>query len=80
MYRRTLFLDPIETPSGIRIGEDAAVFIQLVCRARYVKILSECLYDYIQYSQSASHIKSLKYAEETLMAAFFIEEILQKTP
>lgn len=80
MYRRTLFLDPIETPSGIRIGEDAAVFIQLVCRARDVKILSECLYDYIQYSQSASHIKSLKYAEETLQAAFFIEEILQKIP
>lgn len=79
MYRRELFSQPIETPIGIRIGEDAAVFIQLAVRARRVKVLAEQLYNYIQYEQSASHLKLLKYAEETLEAAFFIEALLKKT-
>ncbi len=79
MYRRELFLQPIKTPEGIRIGEDASVFIQLVIYAKRIRILSEQLYNYIQYSESASHTKSSKYAEETLQAAFFIEKILKET-
>lgn len=79
MYRRELFSQLIKTPVGIRIGEDAAVFIQLVVQARRVNVLVEQLYNYIQYEQSASHIKSFKYAEETLQAAFFIETLLKKT-
>lgn len=79
MYRRELFSQPIKTPVGIRIGEDAAVFMQLVTRAKSVRILSEQLYNYIQFNESASHTKSLKYAEETLEAAFFIESLLKKT-
>lgn len=78
MYRKRLLECPIKTPSNIRIGEDAAVFIQLVCRARKVQLISEQVYNYIQYNQSASHVKSLKYAEETLQAAFFIEDILKE--
>lgn len=79
MYRRELFLQPIKTPEGIRIGEDASVFIQLVIYAKRIKILSEQLYNYIQYNESASHTKSSKYAEETLHAAFFIEKKLKRT-
>ena len=79
MYRKELFTTSIVTPVGIRIGEDAAVFIQLVCASRQVKILPERVYNYIQYAQSASHIRSEKYAEETLQAAFFIEDILKNT-
>lgn len=77
MYRRELFLQSLQTPVGIRSGEDAAVFIQLVCRARQVNVLSKQLYNYFQHGQSASHVKSIKYAEETLQAAFFIEGILK---
>ena len=79
MYQRELFSQPIETPISIRIGEDAVAFVQLVTRAKSVRILSEQLYNYIQYNESASHTKSLKYAEETLEAAFFIESLLKKT-
>lgn len=79
MYRKELFTISIKTPQGIRIGEDAAVFIQLVCASRQVKVLSESSYNYIQYTQSASHIRSPKYAEETLQAAFFIENVLKDT-
>lgn len=77
MYRHELFLQSLQTPVGIRSGEDAAVFIQLVCRARQVNVLSKQLYNYFQHGQSASHVKSIKYAEETLQAAFFIEGILK---
>lgn len=80
MYRREIFLHAIKTPVGIRIGEDAAIFIQLIAKARSVRILSDQLYNYIQYEKSTSHVKSLKYAEETLQAAFFIEQILKEMP
>lgn len=33
VYRRELFVGLLQTPKGIRIGEDAAVFIQLVVRS-----------------------------------------------
>lgn len=78
MYRRKLFFGQINIPNKIRIGEDAAVFVQLACKASYIKILSEQIYNYIQYKQSASHIRSKKYAEETLQAGFFIEKELEK--
>lgn len=78
MYRKSLFDNNIITPSNIRIGEDAAIFIQLICHARQVKVISDCVYNYIQYNHSASHVKSLELAEETLQAAFFIEELLKR--
>lgn len=78
MYRRKLFYHPLDTPKGIRNGEDAVAFIQLVCRAKKIKILSENVYNYIQYESSASHVKSLQYAEESLQAAFYIDSLLEK--
>lgn len=78
MYRKRLFDHPIRTPDNIRIGEDAVVFVQLICNAGKVKLLSSCLYNYFQFDQSASHVRSMQYAEETLQAGFFIESILKK--
>lgn len=78
IYRKRLFDHPIQTPEGIRIGEDAAVFLQLVSHARRVQVIDKPLYNYIQYQKSASHVQSTKYAEETLQAGFFIESVLKK--
>ena len=78
IYRKRLFDYPIQTPEGIRIGEDAAVFLQLVSHARRVQVIDKPLYNYIQYQKSASHVQSTKYAEETLQAGFFIESVLKK--
>lgn len=80
MYRSHLFSQHIKTPEGLRSGEDAAVFIQLVCHSNGIKIIPELVYNYVQYDNSASHVRSLKYAEETLQAAFFIENCLKSTP
>lgn len=78
MYRTKLFDNPIITPEHIRIGEDASVFIQLVSYAKNIQVMDETLYNYIQYESSASHVQSPKYAEETLQAGFFIEDILKQ--
>lgn len=78
IYRKRLFDHPIQTPEGIRIGEDAAVFLQLVSHARRVQVINKPLYNYIQYQKSASHVQSTKYAEETLQAGFFIESVLKE--
>lgn len=78
IYRKRLFDHPIQTPESIRIGEDAAVFLQLVSHARRVQVIDKPLYNYIQYQKSASHVQSTKYAEETLQAGFFIESVLKE--
>lgn len=78
VYRKSLFEQPLNTPVGIKIGEDAAIFIQLVLRSRNIYVLNEPLYNYIQYNSSASHVQSKEYAEDTLKAGFFIKSILEK--
>lgn len=78
MYRRELFNENISIPQHIRIGEDAAVYIQLVARSCKVKIINEAIYNYIQYPSSVSHRRSTGLAEETLQAAFYIDNLLKK--
>ena len=79
VYKKGLFNTSIKTPEHIRIGEDAAVFIQLVSRARHIVGINKPIYNYVQNTQSASHIKTSKYAEETIEAAFFIENRLRES-
>lgn len=76
-YKRALF-DSIRIPAGIRIGEDAAVFIQLVVKANSIMGCNQAVYNYIQWKQSASHIRDAKYVQENIEAACFIESFLQK--
>ena len=77
MFRKKLFNNKPICPKDLRIGEDASVFIQIASNASYVKAINIPLYNYIQYTSSVSHIISEKHAEETLKAAFFIEEYLK---
>lgn len=78
VYRRKLFTEPLSTPHHIRIGEDAAVYMQLVARSCRVKIINDALYNYIQYPSLASHQRSVIFAEETLQAAFYTDSLLKK--
>lgn len=78
LYKSDLFRNKIITPENLRIGEDASIFIQLAAEADKITVINKPLYNYIQYSSSASHIKSNEYAMETLKAAHFIDSILKK--
>ena len=78
IFRKELFEQPLIQPPNIRIGEDAANLIQLISRAKKIKITNIPLYNYIQYSTSASHIKNKQYAEETLKAGYFIKSLLEQ--
>lgn len=80
IFRKELFEQPLIQPPNIRIGEDAANLIQLISRAKKIKITNIPLYNYIQYSTSASHIKDKQYAEETLKAGYFIKSLLEQKP
>ena len=80
VYKKELFDSSIITPTNFRIGEDAAVFVQIVSRAKKIVGCNYPIYNYIQNSQSASHIKNRKYAEETLLAGQFIEDYLKQQP
>ena len=75
-FRRNLFDNSIINPSNIRIGEDGIVFIQLVLKAKTIVGFDTSIYNYIQHSISASHTKSIQYAEEAMQAAMYIEKIL----
>ncbi len=80
IYRKNLFEETLIQPHNIRIGEDAANLVQLILRANKIKITDVPLYNYIQYSTSASHIKDKQYAEETLKAGYFIKSLLEQKP
>lgn len=77
MYKRDLFDKPLYIPN-LRAGEDAVVFIQLICNSQKIGGCSIPVYNYIQYEKSASHIQSLENAEDTIKAAQIIEAILIK--
>lgn len=76
LYRGDLFRN-IHSPKGLRIGEDAVVFIQLVLNAKKISVLRNPVYNYIRNQNSASKIRNKEYAEECLKAPFFINDILK---
>lgn len=78
-YRRELFASSLKLPENIRVGEDAAIFVQLLTHARVIVGCNSPIYNYIQYGDSVSHRKSIVLAEETLKAAFFIENYLKQS-
>ncbi|KAA6334518.1 putative glycosyltransferase EpsJ [termite gut metagenome] len=79
LYKKSLFNFPLQLPERMRIGEDAAIFIQLICRSKTIVACESEIYNYIQHSSSVSHTKSIELAEETIQAAYFIENYLRNT-
>lgn len=78
MYKKTLFATPLYIPEGLKAGEDAVVFIQLVCNSQKVGGCNVPIYNYIQYEESVTHIRSLENAEDTIKAAQIIEAMLRE--
>lgn len=74
-YRRHLFHE-VETPRGIRSGEDMAVCMQAALNADKVEVISDCLYNYIQVASSVTHAAAKAVAEDALRAAQFVNERL----
>ncbi len=78
-FKRSVFDPHPKIASNVRIGEDAAVLIQLITKANVVCIIQKALYNYIQYSTSTSKKKSQRLAEETIEAAIFIRTFLEQS-
>lgn len=77
IFKKELFAN-ISTPENIRMVEDGAVFIQVVCNSSIILGYEQPIYNYIQHQSSATHTRSKEYAEETLKAGIFIEKYLYK--
>lgn len=78
IYSKKLF-NNVLYPSQITIGEDAAIFFQLVLNSKLIKVIDEHLYTYIYYPTSSSNIKSIDKCRDGLKAAEFIRKILQES-
>ena len=78
VYNKKLFSD-VSYPPYITIGEDAAIFFQLVLNSKLIKVIDEHLYTYIQYPNSASQVKSVDKCRDGLKAGEFIKKILQNS-
>lgn len=79
-FKSHLFTPMPEVADNVRIGEDAAFFFQLALRSNCIIYDERAHYNYIQQESSASKVKSNKLAEETMDAAFFIEDKLRQAP
>lgn len=75
LFKKNLFDANIVIPD-IKIGEDAYVLMQLINNSSLIKFIPFPIYNYIQNLSSATHTKSIKYVEDTLLAGVIIEKYL----
>lgn len=78
MYKKDLFTNFLYIPQNLKSGEDAVVFVQLVSQSHKIGGCNISIYNYIQNTNSASHTRSMKNAEDTIRAAQIVESILKK--
>lgn len=69
-------IDHIIVPKGIRNAEDMAVCLQAMVAANKVKILSKCLYNYVQVATSVTHIRPQGISEDALEAVRFVDRAI----
>jgi len=60
-------------PYGIRNAEDMAVCMQALTKSDMVRVVDNCLYDYIQEETSVTHVRPQGIAWDALAAASFVE-------
>lgn len=76
MYRRKLFLENIDIPKGMKMGEDLVVLIQLAVFASRIKICSYLVYNYTENQNSVTHNRPDEYVNKGGSAITLVENIL----
>lgn len=76
-YRKQLF-ENIKTPTGLRNGEDMAVFMQALSHASTVMIIPNKLYYYYQIPTSVTHAKAKIVSIDGIKAAAFTQDVMGK--
>lgn len=77
LFRADLFKEKLFTPKNLCIGEDALHFFQILTVTKKVYVVNRSLYNYRNTQNSASKVKSDELADQTLLAAFYIEKFLK---
>ena len=76
-YRKQLF-ENIKTPTGLRNGEDMAVFMQALSHASTVMTIPNKLYYYYQIPTSVTHAKAKIVSIDGIKAAAFTQDVIGK--
>lgn len=76
-YRKQLF-ENIKTPTGLRNGEDMAVFMQALSHASTVITIPNKLYYYYQIPTSVTHAKAKIVSIDGIKAAAFTQDVIGK--
>ncbi len=76
-FRKKIFKD-VHVPKGLRIGEDMAVCFQTIVASRKIKILSDCLYNYVQLESSVTHKRNDTVTLDAFKAIRCIEDSVGK--
>ena len=79
-YRKDLFKKGIESAKGIRIGEDMAVYMQLLANSDRMYLTNRILYYYLQNSASVTHKKKEEDRTEAAKAVLWVRDILERKP
>lgn len=74
-FRKKLFKDVL-VPTGLRIGEDMAVCFQTIAASRRIRVLNDCLYNYVQLESSVTH----KRNDIVTLEAFKAINCIEKSP
>lgn len=76
LFKKEIFEDVIYPK--LKIGEDAAIFFQVLCVCKSVLYIEDCVYVYVNNLNSASNVRTKEYAEAGIYSALFIEQELSK--
>lgn len=71
-FRKHVF-NNVLTPKRIKNAEDMAVCIQATANANHIKVLGDCLYNYVQNTLSVTHIKGKTISIDALNATYFVK-------
>lgn len=77
LYKRTLFENIVPIPA-FKLGEDAALLIQIINNAKQISLVDKCVYHYVQRMTSAVHVKSAPYLVDIYNFRIWIASLLRE--
>lgn len=77
LYKRKLFENIVTVPE-FKLGEDAALLVQIISNSRKIALINKCIYYYIQRVTSAVHAKSVPHIVDVYKFRVWIMSFLQE--
>ncbi len=76
LYKSNLLTETIICPTGLKCGEDCALLIQFINRAKTISTIQDNVYNYHYYPNSASNIQAKDRGLQMIQARDFVKRYL----